>query len=616
MDILEQKHRLVTIAIITVVLTGIIIAVAASAPLIHEVHTLTSRLAANVADTKAENIRTIFDKHQDLAHQTASRSELAWSLERYADGRLTAGELKRFSRPRLQDAAHRIENLAAIVRYDASGNEIVRVGPWASALPDTLSLPEKLDIRAYTLADDEKSPPLLHTASGIRGSEPDRTVGHDLLIFTPEPLQAVFRSFNHGILCLVDETYNRKVALDPDTRKLAITRPDCLPPGTDTRGLNEQGYLTLTTDEGARALMFRRSLGDYGWLVHIRSDVSEVFAGVFHIIVITGLIILLLSVISALVMRRALSPLLHALVDQAAQIVRSTEELRLAYSAFEYTHEVVAITDVSFNIVRANPAFAEISGMPPRRLIGKSLVDFLDNRPGRVPALKTLQKQLDARGVWHGEVGLKGTGDEPLPCLLTVSPVRDPQGELQHFVLTFTNIADRVEAEKQMHRLAHYDRLTGLPNRTALDNHLGKAIQKARGSGDIFALMFLDLDHFKPVNDNYGHQVGDELLVNVAKRLSRCLRSCDIVGRQGGDEFVIITGPLSTAEDGRVIAEKTIAVLREVFHIRGHELRIGVSVGVALYPRDGETAEALYEKADRAMYRVKTQGRNNAAFAS
>ncbi|MFW5823669.1 MAG: diguanylate cyclase domain-containing protein [Marinobacter sp.] len=275
----------------------------------------------------------------------------------------------------------------------------------------------------------------------------------------------------------------------------------------------------------------------------------------------------------------------------------------------------MAISDASFNIVRANPAFAEIAGLPPRKLYGKNLLDFLDGRHGRVPDLEKLRKQLDVRGAWHGEVWMKGTGDKPLPYLLTASPARNPQGELQHFILSLTNITERVEAEKHMHRLAHYDTLTGLPNRTSLENHLGRAIQQARASGHSFAMMFLDLDRFKPVNDTYGHQVGDELLINVARRLSHNLRSCDIVGRQGGDEFVVITGALNSSDEARTIADKVITALNEPFHIQDRHLQIGASVGVALYPDDGQSADELMRKADRAMYKVKNKGRNSVAFA-
>jgi diguanylate cyclase (GGDEF)-like protein len=166
-----------------------------------------------------------------------------------------------------------------------------------------------------------------------------------------------------------------------------------------------------------------------------------------------------------------------------------------------------------------------------------------------------------------------------------------------------------------MVRLAHFDELTGLPNRVALENHLEQAIQQARRENGHFALMFLDLDKFKPVKDTYGHQVGDELLRNVGKRLKHCIRSSDVVGRRGGDEFVVITGPLHGDDDAKPIADKIVAVLNDTFHIQGHNVQIGASVGVALYPDDGLAAEDLLKQADAAMYRVKTSGRNAVAYA-
>jgi diguanylate cyclase (GGDEF)-like protein len=128
-------------------------------------------------------------------------------------------------------------------------------------------------------------------------------------------------------------------------------------------------------------------------------------------------------------------------------------------------------------------------------------------------------------------------------------------------------------------------------------------------------VLFLDLDKFKPVNDIYGHQAGDEILVNVAKRLTNCLREGDFVGRRGGDEFQIITGPLRRPEDARPIAEKVVAVLNETFEVKGHIVDVGASVGVALYPDDGVTAMDLVNSADTAMYQVKASGRNAVGFA-
>ncbi|WP_342630672.1 diguanylate cyclase domain-containing protein [Marinobacter alkaliphilus] len=614
MDIFEQKRRIITTAIVAVVMTGIIIAAVVSAPLINQIHTQAAQTAGGVADAKAENIRAVFDQHQDLARQTASRSELAKVLGQYAKGEVSAGVVHTFSRPRLQDAAQIIEDLAVLIRYDAAGNELVRVGPWANDLPAGIPLSDTLDINTFALVSGETSSPLLQAASPILAD--GRVVGYDQLLFSADSLTRVFQSQPDSSLCLLDNRRTKRIILNPQTDQIELTAPEgCLAvrQGVSTR--DRSGAFRARLDDGSRVLTFHRPLAGYGWELHMYSRTSRVFADVIVAIMISILAILMLSALAGLLVWRSLKPIVGAMVKQTSQIARSTEELRLAYQVFEHTHEAILITDANFMIVRANPAFSDITGEENRALHRKLLTDFLDSQKVRGVVLEEIRKQLITVNAWQGEVWLKGHQGLTIPNLMTVSPVRNKNGQIRQLVLTFSNITERVQAEKQMIRLAHYDELTGLPNRVALENHLEQAIQQARRDNSHFALMFLDLDKFKPVNDNYGHQVGDELLRNVGKRLKHCIRSGDVVGRRGGDEFVVITGPLHGDDDAKPIADKIVAVLNETFHIQEHNIQIGASVGVALYPDDGMAAEDLLKQADAAMYRVKTSGRNAVAYA-
>ena len=614
MDILEQKRRIITTAIVAVVLTGIVIAAVVSAPLINQIHTQAAQSAGGVADAKAENIRAVFDQHQDLARQTASRSELSRVLGQYAKGEVSASVVRTFSRPRLQDAARIIDNLAVLIRYDAAGNELVRVGPWANDLPGDIPLSDNLDIKVLNLVSGETSGPLLQAVSPIQSD--GQVVGYDQLLFLPEPLLRVFQSHPDSLLCLIDSQRTKRIILNPETDLIQLATPEgCLAVRQGVTTRDRSGSFRATLDDGSRVLTFHRSLAEYGWEVHMYTRTSRVFADVIVDILISILVIFVLSALAGVLVWQSLKPIVGAMVKQTSQIARSTEELRLAYQVFEHTHEAILITDANFMIVRANPAFSDITGAENRALHGKPLTDFLDSQNGKGIVLKDVRKQLVTVNAWQGEVWLKGHQGLAVPNLMTVSPVRNKDGQIQQLVLTFSNITERVQAEKQMIRLAHYDELTGLPNRVALENHLEQAIQQARRDNGHFALMFLDLDKFKPVNDNYGHQVGDELLRNVGKRLKHCIRSSDVVGRRGGDEFVVITGPLHGDDDARPIADKIVAVLNDTFHIQGHNIQIGASVGVALYPDDGMTAEDLLKQADAAMYRVKTGGRNAVAYA-
>lgn len=614
MNISDQRRQIVTRSVIAAVMTGILVAVAVAVPLINETHTLTGKLATNIANTKAESVRTILDQHQDLARQTASRTELARVLGEYARKEIDLDELQTFTLTRLRDGARGIDNLAAIVRYDLAGNEVARVGPMADTLPADIALPADLDIREYTLADTTRSKPLLHTIGLIQTG--GQRVGYDLLMFTPEPFHRVFKSADNFVICLLDNPRTKRLALDPATQKIALTPPvGCLHAGETLETLRSDGHIRARGHDGTRVMSFLQPLEGYNWEVHTRSEVSEVFSGVSREVFFALMIILGLSATSGVLVKRSLKPLVHTLSNQAETIARSSEELRLAYQVFEHTHEVVVISDLSLNIIRANPAFMDATGIPNRKVMRKKVSDFLATDMSEQDMIDWLRKQVTLEKMWQGEVWLQTAKGRASPYLVTVSPVTDRRGTTQHYVMTFTDITERVESEKQIRRMAHHDELTGLPNRAALEQHLRQRIDQCHTTGTRFAVLFLDLDKFKPVNDSYGHQAGDGILVNVAKRLKNCLREEDFVGRRGGDEFEIITGPLRSPNDARAIANKIVEVLNETFEVQGHTVEIGASVGVALYPDDGVTAMDLVNAADAAMYNVKASGRNNVGFA-
>ena len=614
MDIHDQRRQIVNRAVIAAVLTGIVVAIAVSIPFIKETHNLTEQLATNVANTKTESIRTLLDQHQDLARQTASRSELARMLGEYAQGRINLKTLQAFTYPRLRDGARGMDNLAAIIRYDIAGNEVARIGPMAEQLPRTVPLVASLDIKQYPLGNNTASPPLLHTIGRIQHG--DAQVGYDMLLFTPEPFHRVFDTGDDFQVCLLDNARTKRLALAPGTGQLALTPPvGCLHKDEPLQESRSEDYILATQADGTQVLSFLRPLDGYDWEVHVRADMSDVFSGVFREAIIALSIIFGLSGLSGLLVKRSLKPLAHTLTRQAEEIARSSEELRLAYQVFEHTHEIVVITDTSLNIIRANPAFLDITGLPGRKVTRMKMSDFLITEKPKQEIIEWLRKRLSREKMWQGEVWLETAKGRSTPYLVTVSPIADTHGTIQHYVMTFTNITERVKSESQIRRLAHHDELTGLPNRAALEQHLRQTIDQCQATGTRFAVMFLDLDRFKPVNDTHGHQAGDELLVNVARRLENCLREEDFVGRRGGDEFEIISGPLRSPDDARPIAEKLVTVLNQPFSIQGHSVDIGASVGVAIYPDDGITSVDLLNAADAAMYNVKASGRNNVGCA-
>lgn len=220
---------------------------------------------------------------------------------------------------------------------------------------------------------------------------------------------------------------------------------------------------------------------------------------------------------------------------------------------------------------------------------------------------------LNERGYWQGEIWDKHKDGHIYPKWLSISVVRDAAGEVLHHIASFTDITEHKAAEERIHYLAHHDPLTRLPNRFNLQGRLEQALADARRDHARLAVMFIDMDRFKNINDTLGHQVGDSLLVEVARRLEDSLRGSDLVARLGGDEFVVV---LPDVEGGAVtgIAEKIMKVLGTAYLIDGRELHSTPSIGISLFPADGDTVEELMKNADTAMYHAKASGRNNFQF--
>ena len=199
---------------------------------------------------------------------------------------------------------------------------------------------------------------------------------------------------------------------------------------------------------------------------------------------------------------------------------------------------------------------------------------------------------------------------------VTVSALHDGQGRVNGFLSIAYDITERQRLAKQLSQLAYHDGLTGLPNRLSLEDHLRQAIAKSSRSHEPLALLFIDLDRFKPINDTYGHSVGDQVLCEIARRVQASLRSADMVARLGGDEFVVLLSTLASPDDCLVVADKLLLTLTEPMRVGGHELQVGASIGVARYPESGNTAAELLRNADAAMYQNKLAGRSTVRMAS
>ena len=289
------------------------------------------------------------------------------------------------------------------------------------------------------------------------------------------------------------------------------------------------------------------------------------------------------------------------------------EQRRLALTVFRNSVEAIIVTDAEERILSVNQAFTEVTGYAAEDVIGKTPRLLGSGTHGR-EFYEAMWRDLRILGVWKGEIQDRRKDGSLYPASLSISTVRDSNGRITHYVAVFSDITERKASEARIAYLAQHDALTGLPNRALLQDRLDQALAHATRQGKRIALMFLDLDRFKTINDSLGHLTGDKLLQGVAGRLRQCVRETDTVSRQGGDEFIIVlTGVDSPDEAGRVAA-KILDQLDAAFDVDGQQLRTSFSIGIALFPEDGHDPETLMKNADTAMYHAKESGRNTYRF--
>lgn len=308
---------------------------------------------------------------------------------------------------------------------------------------------------------------------------------------------------------------------------------------------------------------------------------------------------------------------LRALVrlDYEAKGRRAAErEVMLSESVFRNTTEGIVVTDADGTIIRVNAAFERISGYDADELLGENPRIVKSDR--HEPAFfEEMWRALTSDGEWKGEVWNKRKNGDVYPQLLAIRAVRDgADGTVGSYVAVCHDISERKEAEDRLHHMATHDALTGLPNRAYLSNVLEQTVLRARRHGTVAAVLFLDIDNFKDVNDSYGHDSGDRLLQWIARRLEFQLRSEDIVVRFGGDEFVVLLPEIEDAEYASVVARRILAAVREPYLLGRHKIRPSVSIGISIYPEADRDAGDVLRDADAAMYAAKRQGRNTYRF--
>ncbi|GAB4272604.1 MAG: hypothetical protein Kow0065_21770 [Methylomicrobium sp.] len=292
---------------------------------------------------------------------------------------------------------------------------------------------------------------------------------------------------------------------------------------------------------------------------------------------------------------------------------KADEQLRLSARVFDSAQEGILVTDLNGTIVNINEAFTLITGYTPQDVLGKTPA-VLQSGEHDAAFYEAMWDSIRTRGQWQGEIWNRKKDGGLYPEWLTISSIVDEAGHVTHYVGIFSDHTLIKQHEKELERIAHFDMLTGIPNRFLLDDRLQRAIAHAKREKTLLAVCYLDLDSFKPINDNLGHEAGDAVLIETARRLKHTVRDIDTVARLGGDEFVILLSGLTNTDECIVTLERMLDAITRPITVQDTPCKISASIGVTIYPEDNGEADTLLRHADQAMYVAKQSGKNRYYF--
>ena len=321
-----------------------------------------------------------------------------------------------------------------------------------------------------------------------------------------------------------------------------------------------------------------------------------------------AIIFLIISVILAL----------YRLKSALSKLRKNDRILSLAATVFDHSPDGILLSDADNKILQINDAFTQLTGYTTEDVIGKD-PRMLSSGDQSNEFYQAMWQKIHAQGKWSGEIYNRRKNGEVYPERLTIIAIKNEQNQLTHHIAIFNDISQQKKAEQHIHFLAHYDPLTHLPNRSLFNERLQHAILKSQRSHKSIALLFIDLDRFKEINDSFGHKAGDQLLIQVANDIKSCIRDTDNTARLGGDEFLISMEELTHNElivNAPLVATKILTALAHKYTLEMTQAYIGASIGIAIYPEDATTAATLLQAADMAMYHAKEQGKNNYQFYS
>ncbi|NOQ34284.1 MAG: bacteriohemerythrin [Methylococcaceae bacterium] len=297
------------------------------------------------------------------------------------------------------------------------------------------------------------------------------------------------------------------------------------------------------------------------------------------------------------------------LMREVMERQKAESKLRLAANVFDNTLDAICITDEYLEIIDANPVFYQLSGYGEDDVLGKPLAAIKSAFANDKIAIN-IWETVATQGHWSGITSSRDESGEVKSEWLTLSSIKDTHGGLTNYVAVFSNVSHLLKKQDKLERIAHYDALTGLPNRLLFSDRMGLAMAHAERTGNFLAICYLDLDGFKPINDTLGHAAGDYLLKELSQRFLNVVRSEDTVARLGGDEFVLLFGDLKHADDYKVLLERLLEDIAAPVLIQENIAHVSASIGVTLFPIDKGDADTLLQHADEAMYEAKRQGKS------
>jgi len=445
----------------------------------------------------------------------------------------------------------------------------------------------------------------LHALFSLIQSWPVETRTGEILVVTRE---------GNDVLFLNELRHRKDAALN---LRLPMENEEGKPiPTVEMLGKGYYGALDAFDYRGRQVLAYNISIPDTSWGMVVKVDKAEALEQARRLQVIIWVIAAFFVLGGGIILwiwwwKQKVERLAH---EQLASVA---EDLRISAIAFE-THEALLITDCHPRILRVNQAFQDITGYTAEEVIGRN-PNLLRAEKKTRAFYEEMWATIFREGKWSGEILDKRKDGQVFPVWLTITAVTAPDGTLTHYVGSFFDITERKKAEEQINRLAFFDALTGLPNRRLLLDRLQRALVASARSGRYGAIMFIDLDNFKALNDTQGHDCGDLLLVDIVQRLQDCVREDDTVARLGGDEFVVVLEDLSrqpgqAAAQAEEVGEKIRLAIGQPCTVRECEFRSTASIGINLFMGHESTAETLLKYADIAMYQAKGGGRNTVRF--